>query len=60
MKRTKNYATPMIIKKSRVYTETAILAGSLVDQTTVTTVKATQQPVENHDFSGSDFNHNWE
>ena len=60
MKRTKNYAPPMILSTSRVYTDTAILAGSLVDQTTVTTVKTMQQPVENHDFSGSDFNHNWE
>ena len=61
MKRTKNYAPPMIIKKSRVYTETAILAGSVVDKATVTTVEATEQQVVNHDFSSDDsFNHNWE
>lgn len=60
MRRTKNYAPPMIIKKSRVYTDTAILTGSVVNQATVSTVEATQQPVVNHDFSDTNFNHNWE
>lgn len=60
MRRTKNYAPPMIIKKSRVYTDTAILTGSVVNQATVSTVETTQQPVVNHDFSDTNFNHNWE
>lgn len=62
MKRTKNYAPPMIISKSRVYSDTAILAGSVANQMTVSTVKTMQQPVENYDFGDPDsnFNHNWE
>ena len=60
MRRTKNYAPPMIIKKSRVYTDTAILTGSVVNQATVSTVEATEQQVVNHDFSNDSFNHNWE
>ena len=59
MKRTKNYAPPMIIKQSRVYTETAILAGSVAEKATVT-IDAAEQKVENYNFGGSDFNHNWE
>ncbi len=60
MRRTKNYAPPMIIKKSRVYTDTAILTGSVVNQATVSTVEVTEQQVVNHDFSNDSFNHNWE
>lgn len=59
MKRTKNYAPPMIIKQSRVYTDAAVLAGSVVEKATVT-IDAAEQKVENYNFGGSDFNHNWE
>ena len=56
MRRTKNYAPPMIISKSRVYSDTAILAGSIVD--VAGEIKAVGQEVETHDLS--DFNHKWE
>lgn len=59
MIRTKNYAPPTIIRESRIYTDTAILAGSVVDKAAVT-IDAAQQKVENYNFGDSEFNHNWE
>jgi len=59
MNRTKNYAPPRIIGKSQIYSDTAILAGSVVEKASVT-IEATEQKVENYNFGGSDFNHNWE
>ena len=59
MKRTKNYAPPIIIRESRIYSDTAILAGSVVDKAAVT-IDAAQQKVENYNFGDSEFNHNWE
>lgn len=59
MRQAKNYAPPIVIKESRIYAETAVLTGSVVDKTVVT-IEATEQKVQNYDFSGSEFNHNWE
>ena len=59
MKRTKNYAPPIIIRESRIYSDTAILAGSVVDKAAVT-IDAAEQKVENYNFGDSEFNHNWE
>ena len=59
MIRTKNYAPPTIIRESRIYYDTAILAGSVVDKAAVT-IDAAQQKVENYNFGDSEFNHNWE
>ena len=59
MKRTKNYAPPIIIRESRIYSDTAILAGSVVDKAAVT-IDAMQQKVENYNFGDEEFNHNWE
>ena len=59
MIRTKNYAPPIIIRESRIYSDTAILAGSVVDKAAVT-IDAAQQKVENYNFDDSEFNHNWE
>ena len=59
MIRTKNSAPPTIIRESRIYTDTAILAGSVVDKAAVT-IDAAQQKVENYNFGDSEFNHNWE
>ena len=59
MIRTKNYAPPTIIRESRIYTDTAILAGSVVDKAAVT-IDAMQQQVENYNFGDKEFNHNWE
>ena len=59
MIRTKNYAPPTIIRESRIYSDTAILAGSVVDKAAVT-IDVAQQKVENYNFDNSEFNHNWE
>ena len=59
MIRTKNYAPPIIIRESRIYSDTAILAGSVVDKAAVT-IDAMQQKVENYNFGDEEFNHNWE
>ena len=59
MIRTKNYAPPIIIRESRIYSDTAILAGSVVDKAAVT-IDAAEQKVENYNFGDSEFNHNWE
>lgn len=59
MIKTKNYAPPIIIRESRIYSDTAILAGSVVDKAAVT-IDAAQQKVENYNFGDSEFNHNWE
>ena len=54
-----NYAPPTIIRESRIYSDTAILAGSVVDKAAVT-IDAMQQQVENYNFGDKEFNHNWE
>ena len=56
MKQTKNYAPPVVLKETRVFYETEILTGSIVDVSAE--IKAVGQPVETHDLSG--FNHQWE
>ena len=59
MIRTKNYAPPIIIRESRIYSDTAILAGSVVDKAAVT-IDAAEQEVKNYNFGDKEFNHNWE
>lgn len=59
MIRTKNYAPPTIIRESRIYSDTAILTGSVVDKAAVK-INAVEQKVENYNFGDSEFNHNWE
>ena len=61
MKKKKNYAPPLVLKESRIYTDTVILAGSIVNKTGVI-IEATEQKVENYDFGDptKDFDHNWE
>jgi len=59
MIRTKNYAPPIIIRESRIYSDTAILTGSVVDKAAVT-IDAAEQKVENYNFGDKEFNHNWE
>ena len=54
-----NYASPTIIRESRIYSDTAILAGSVVD-TAAVTIDAAKQEVENYNFGDKEFNHNWE
>lgn len=56
MIQTKNYVPPIVLKEIRVFQETEILTGSIVD--TSPAIKAVGQPVETHDLS--DFNHEWE
>ena len=50
------FITPAILQALSFREETPILAGSVVDQTTVST---TGQEVQDYDWSDSSFNHNW-
>jgi len=58
MKQTKNYAPPIVLKESRLYLETEVLAGSIADQ--AGEIKAVGQEVETHNFGTGDWNHSWE
>lgn len=57
MKQKKQFTRPAILQELSLLPETPILAGSVVDNVTV---YSTGQEVENHDFSGDVFNHEWE
>ena len=59
MKQKKQFTRPAILQELSLLPETPILAGSVVDNTTIL---STGQTVENYDFSPeqSDFNHDWE
>ena len=59
MKQKKQFTRPAILQELSLLPETPILAGSVVDNTTIL---STGQTVENYDFSPeqSDFNHEWE
>ena len=57
MKQKKQFTRPAILQELSLLPDSPILAGSVVDNVTV---YSTGQEVENHDFSGEDFNHEWE
>ena len=57
MKQKKQFTRPAILQELSLLPDMPILAGSVVDNTTIV---ATGQEVENYDFSENDFNHNWE
>ncbi len=59
MKQKKQFTRPAILQEFSLLPDTPILAGSVVDNTTIV---STGQTVENYDFSPeqSDFNHDWE
>ena len=57
MKQKKQFVMPAVLQELSLLPDMPILAGSLVDNATIV---STGQEVEEHDFSGSDFNHDWE
>ena len=59
MKQKKQFTRPAILQELSLLPDSPILAGSVVDNTTIL---STGQTVENYDFSPeqSDFNHEWE
>ena len=57
MKQKKQVTRPAVLQELSLLPDSPILAGSVVDNTTIV---STGQEVEQHDFSGEDFNHNWE
>ena len=56
MTRKKVYKAPVILREVNLQVEGEILAGSVVDTTTVV---STGQEVEEYDFSQPEFNHDW-
>ena len=57
MKKKKQFIRPEILLELSLLGDKPILEGSVVDNTTIV---STGQAVENHDFSGEAFNHQWE
>ena len=57
MKKKKQFVKPEILREITLLPECPILAGSVVDNTTIV---STGQEVQTHDFSDASFNHNWE
>ena len=57
MKQKQKFESPRVIGELRLEPE-GVLLVSIVD--TKVTVETTGQKVENHDFSGETFNHEWE
>ena len=53
----KQFVKPVVLGELSLQGDKPILEGSVVDNTTIV---STGQAVENHDFSGSGFNHQWE
>ena len=53
----KQFVKPAILQEVTLLPESPILAGSVVDNTTIV---STGQEVKTHDFSDASFNHNWE
>jgi hypothetical protein len=52
-----NYQTPRVLQSISLLGECDLLQASLVD---TATVKSVGQEVEEHDFTSSDLNHQWE
>ncbi len=57
MKQKQKFESPRVVGELRLKPE-GVLLVSIVD--TEVTVETTGQKVENHDFSGETFNHEWE
>ena len=57
MKHKQKFESPRVMGELRLEPE-GVLLVSIVD--TKVTVETTGQKVENHDFSGETFNHEWE
>ena len=53
----KQFVKPVVLAELSLQGDKPILEGSVVDTTTIV---STGQAVENHDFSGTEFNHQWE
>ena len=56
MKQKKQFVRPAVLQELSLLPETPILAGSVVDNTTIL---STGQTVENWNYE-TDFDHNWE
>ena len=56
MKKKKQFVKPAIGQEITLLPECPILAGSVVDDTTIV---STGQEVKTYDFGDSSFNHNW-
>lgn len=57
MKKKKAFIHPAILQEVTLLPETAVLTGSVADNTTIV---STGQAVQEYDFSGDSFNHQWE
>lgn len=57
MRQKLRYVTPAVLREVPFQTEGELLAGSIVDKASITSVG---QSVKDYDFSGNDFNHDWE
>ena len=57
MKQKKQFVRPAVLQELFLLPDTPILAGSVADNVTIV---STGQEVEEHDFSGGEFNHEWE
>lgn len=57
MRKKQQFVRPAILQEVTLLPESPILAGSVVDNTTIV---STGQEVQTHDFSDASFNHNWE
>ena len=57
MKQKKHFIRPVLLQEVVLLAESPILEASLADNTTVVSMG---QEVETHDFTGDDFNHQWE
>ena len=57
MKKKKQFIRPEILLEMNLQGDKPILEGSVADDVTIV---STGQAVENHDFSGTEFNHQWE
>ena len=56
MRKKQQFVRPAILQEVTLLPESPILAGSVVDNTTIV---STGQEVKTYDFGDSSFNHNW-
>ena len=52
-----DYTAPCVLRQVSICAETGLMAGSIVDKASVTSVG---QEVDTYDFSTESFNHEWE
>ena len=57
MKYNRRYQAPAILRELAYAPESALLAGSIVKDASVTSIG---QKVDTYDFEGTTFNHEWE